>query len=115
MRIVFAAMFVAGCATTTPTVASAPAHAPVTVTQVNSETRLCLDHSTLQAGQQVRFKRHVCAWVPPKNIARTCHDEPVETADVVRVIDDHCVIVVAPAGAQFQAGDEIEITAVAKR
>jgi hypothetical protein len=93
---------VAGCAATaTPR--------GLVVTRVDREARLCLERAGLQAGQQLRFKRRVCAYVPPKNLVRTCHDEPVETAEVLRVIDDHCVLVILPADGRIDPGDEVEI------
>jgi hypothetical protein len=39
---------------------------------------------------------------------RTCRDEPVETAEVLRVVDNQCVVVLSPSG-RIQPGDEIEI------
>jgi hypothetical protein len=105
MKIGLVAMLLAGCATTT----TAP-HGP-TVTQVDRESRLCFDGGTLKVGQQVHVIRHVCAWVPPKNIVRTCHDERIEVAQVVRVLDDHCVIVAADAQGLIQPGDELDLSA----
>jgi hypothetical protein len=93
-------MLLAGCATTAP---------GPTVTRVERETHLCLDRATLQARQKAHFKRRICEYAPPKNLMRTCHDEPVETAEVLRVIDDHCVVLLAPADGHIQAGDEVEI------
>ena len=94
-----------GCATT-PTTATSTG--PV-VTRVDREERLCLDHGALQAGQQVRLKRQVCGYVPPKNLVRVCHEEVVERAEVVRVVDQHCAEVALPAGEHVEPGDAVEI------
>jgi hypothetical protein len=79
------------------------------ITRVDGETRICLDRGTPQAGQQLLLQRRVCAYVPPKNLTRTCRDEPVVSAEVVRVLDDHCVLVRVPQDAPLAPGDEVEI------
>jgi hypothetical protein len=98
-----AMLFLAGCA------ATAPAPRRPMVTRVEGETRICLDRGTPQPGQQLVLQRRVCAYVPPKNLTRTCRDEPVVTAEVVRVLDDHCVLVRAPLDATVAPGDEVEL------
>jgi hypothetical protein len=101
-RALATTMLLAGCAG-----AAAP-HAPK-VTQVASEAQVCLDRASLRAGQTLRFHRHVCAYVPPKNLVRQCHDEPIATAEVLRLVGERCVIVLSPAAGALQPGDEIEI------
>ena len=95
-------MLLAGCA-------GAAAPAAPRVTQVSNEAQVCLDRASVRAGQTLRFHRHVCAYVPPKNLIRQCHDEPIEAAEVLRLVDEHCVIVLSPSPSRVQPGDEIEI------
>jgi hypothetical protein len=102
MRIVLSVLFLAGCAST-------PAPNAPTVASVGRETRLCLDRKSVQAGQRVHFKRRVCAYVPPKNLTRTCSDQPIETAEVLRAVDDRCVVVLTRGDGRIEPGDEIEI------
>jgi hypothetical protein len=102
MRPLAWTILLAGCAAT-----AAPREARVT--QVAGEAQVCLDRSTVRAGQMLRFHRHVCTYVAPKNLTRQCHDEPVEVAEVLRLVDEHCVIVLSPSPSRVQPGDEIEI------
>ena len=40
---------------------------------------------------------------------RTSFERPVSMVEVVRVIDDHCAIVLAPADVHVQPGDELQV------
>ncbi len=101
-RLLWTAMTLIGCASAAPPRAAR-------VTQVAGEAQVCLDRSTVRAGQMLRFHRHLCEYVAPKNLIRQCHDEPVEVAEVLRLVDEHCVIVPSPSPSRMQPGDEIEI------
>ena len=94
-------MLLSGCAT-----AGVSAPPSARITSVESEAEVRLDHAVARAGQPLHLRRHVCEYLPPKNLTRQCRDEPVE-AKVVRVVDDHRVIVMAPV--PLQPSDEVGI------
>ncbi len=104
MKRLVLTILMTACATATATAPRAP-----TVTRVGHETQICLDRAPVRVGETLRFHRHVCEYVAPKNLIRRCHDEPIASAEVVRVVDEQCVIVSAPAPTRLQPGDELEL------
>ncbi len=79
------------------------------VTEVSREMRICIEQGTLAENAEVRFTRRVCREMTPKMPAIRCHEEPVLTAHVTRLVDSHCGMVVVPADGNVQPGDGIEV------
>ena len=101
MRLLIPLVLLAGCGTTSTTVAT-PGPSVESVTQ---EARVCGDARALHAGDWIAFQRRSCTPLNAKSSVVHCTVENVDRGEVIRVGDDRCAIVRVAAGVVVQPGD----------
>ena len=99
MRTLVLTMLLTGCATAVPQMRGPQ------VASVGRESRICVDGAA--PTQRAEVHRQVCAYVPPKNLVRQCHDELVADVEVVRATDAHCAAVLTPGDTSIEPGDRL--------
>ena len=102
-RIAFIALL-AGCA------AQSGARVETSVVSATThELRVCGDVRAFHAGAAVRFLRRQCRPLSPKLVALRCDDEEVARGEVVRAVDDACVLVRVAADRDVHPDDRPEL------